>query len=684
MTSTWITTLAAVAALSWTSFAAPPGGRELASNLWSLQPPRAWPVPAVKNAAWPTTDLDRFVLVRMEAKGLVPVGDADRRTLLRRAYFDLIGLPPKPEEVRAFVADQSLQAFAKVVDALLASPRFGERWGRYWLDVARYAESNGRDQNAAYPHAWRYRDYVIDAFNADLPFDRFITEQLAGDLLPFQNRQQRDRQIIATGFLAIGGKLLFERDRERFSLDLADEQIHATTTAFLGLSIACARCHNHKFDPVSMRDYYALAGIFRSTEPRLDLEMYFPNRPKSPGVTIGERSDALVKAHEDHLKVVFRAQNEVNTFRTQLRSLPSAERDSPRARELQAQMDEAQKKWDALRKQSPPKPDYAMAVVDRPEPVDCHVLLGGEVDSRGELAPRGFPAALPAGLPVPPKSSGRLELARWLTSPQNPLTARVMVNRVWLHLFGRGLVETVDNFGTTGSPPSHPELLDHLALRFQQNGWSVKKLIRELMLSRVYQLSSESHEGNQKVDADNIFLWRMSLRPLDAEALRDAILANSGRLEFARPEPSLYERSSQVNNGALFRPHRSVYLPVGRDSITTFQRTFDFADNSACTGQRNTTTVPSQSLFFLNSFFISQHSDFVARSLTTTASVDDAIRQAFEIILCRPPTDDELARTREFVASFDGGNPVNRGRRQQALPLVCHALYASADFRLLR
>jgi hypothetical protein len=641
-------------------------------------------VPAVRQGSWARSDIDRFVLARMEAEGLVPVRDADPRTLLRRACFDLTGLPPKPEEVRSFLTDASPGAFARVIDTLLASPRFGERWGRHWLDVARYAESNGRDRNEAYPHAWRYRDYVIDSFNADTPFDRFITEQLAGDLLPYRDRRQRDRQMVATGFLAIGGKLLFEPDRERFYLDLADEQINATTTAFLGLSVACARCHNHKFDPVSMRDYYALAGIFRSTEPRLDLEMYFPGRPKSFGMPLGEEGEGRVHAYEAHLTVVNRARSDVTRLRNQLRTLPAAEREGPRASELQAQIPVAQKKWETLQAQFPPKPDYAMAVVDRAEPIDCHILPGGEVDSRGELAPRGFPAALPPGPPIPPASSGRLELARWLTDPHTPLTARVMVNRIWLHLFGRGLVETVDNFGTTGSPPSHPELLDHLALRFQQDGWSVKKLIREIVLSRVYQLSSEPHAENQKRDADSVFLWRMRLRPLDAEALRDAILANSGRLDFARPEASFYERSSQVNNGVVFRPHRSVYLPVGRDRITGFQRTFDFADNSVCTGQRNATTVPSQALFFLNSFFVQQNADALSTTLAAAGDRDAGVRQAFEIILCRPPTAEELAGTQAFLAGFDNGNPRAPGRQPQMWSLVCQALYASADFRFLQ
>jgi hypothetical protein len=657
---------------------------EKGRQFWAFQPPRKKEPPAVKDANWPRDDIDRFVLASLEAKGLKPVGDADRRALIRRATFALTGLPPTPEELQAFLDNKSKDAFEMVVDRLLASPRFGERWGRHWLDVARYAETNGRDQNASYPHAWRYRDYVIDAFNADRPYDRFITEQLAGDLLPAANGTERDQLAVATGFLAIGPKLLFENNPERFWLEVADEQLSTTSIAFLGLTVGCARCHDHKFDPIPTKDYYALAGIFRSTDVGIGMRLLQVGRPWSRLVPLGDRGPELAKAYEDHQDRIDVARSKVNTFRTQLNSLQMSDREGEKGAKLKAQMDVAQKEFEEIQKQSPPAPDYAMAVRDRPAPIDVPVLIGGEFDSKGELARRGYLSVMPPGPAIGAKSSGRLELARWLTSADNPLTARVMVNRVWHQLFGRGLVETIDNFGTMGATPSHPELLDHLAVRFREDGWSVKKLIRAIMLSRVYQLSSEPNEKNLTADPDNVLLWRMSQRRLDAEEIRDSLLAVSGKLDFARPEPSIYSRSNNLNSGGIFRPCRTVYLPLGRETVSDFLMTFDFPDPTIPAGQRTITTVPAQSLFFMNSFFVTQQAQAFAAILAKIPDPDKRLARAFEIAYGRPPNDDERKSCKKMLADVEEANRKTAPRRVDAWMLLCQALFASAEFRYVR
>ncbi len=456
---------------------------EKGRQFWSFQPPRRHAPPQVRNASWPRSDSDRFLLAGMEARGVRPVADADHYALLRRVYFDLIGLPPSPEEVEAFAGNPSPREFEAVVDRLLASPHFGERWGRHWLDVARYGETSGRQNNFNYPHAWRYRDYVIAAFNNDKPFDRFVREQVAGDLLPPHPplspdggaegrvrggpRQQADQQI-ATGFLALGPKPHGERNAQQFQMDVVDEQIDALSQAFLGLSAACARCHDHKFDPIPQRDYYALAGILRSSEtcygtirviqclypsPLLEFTRESGLPAGLPPLTAEERKDL---------------ERQVAEIRER------------RERQTKAGLSITGQEFNRLAISEGRLANYnadgtpkllAMGVRERTTPVDSPLYNRGEIDKPGETVPRGLlqvltrqPVAIPTG------HSGRLELAEWLASPHNPLTARVFVNRVWLHLFGRGLVSTPDNFGATGLRPSNQELLDDLAVSFMEDG----------------------------------------------------------------------------------------------------------------------------------------------------------------------------------------------------------------------
>ena len=447
---------------------------------WAFQPLKTPPLPDVGDRSWPRTPIDRFILSKLEEVRLKPAIPADKRTLIRRATLDLLGLPPTPEEIDAFVRDESPDAFARVVDRLLASPRYGERWGRHWLDVARYADSNGMDDNLAYPEAWRYRDYVIAAFNADKPFDRFLEEQLAGDLLAEVEPARRDELIVATGFLALGPKMLAEDDPVKQQMDIVDEQLDTTSRVFLGLTMGCARCHDHKFDPLLLTDYYALAGIFKSTRTMLTYRV----DSKWNATGLGAEQSAL--RLEDLEQIIDRHDNALVNGNT---NKMSVEERTARAKLLE----DAKAEYAKIPK--------AMAVTEGVVG-DLPVFLRGNHLTKGPLAPRRFPTIL-AGFdqpPLTPTASGRLELARWLAAPEHPLTARVLVNRVWRWHFGQGLVRSVDNFGKLGQLPTHPQLLDWLATQFVRDGWSVKALHRRIMASQSYQMSTAWDEHAAQVD----------------------------------------------------------------------------------------------------------------------------------------------------------------------------------------
>ena len=603
-------------------------------------------------------DLDAFVTASLEAKGLRPVAPADRAMLLRRVTFDLVGLPPTPQEIAAFEGDRATDAFEKVVDRLLASKQFGERWGRHWLDVARYADSCGSTRNFPYPHAWRYRDYVIASFNADKPFDRFVREQIAGDLLPAATAAERDEQRIATGFLVLGTRDLNERVQEQYLMDAVDDQIDAMGRAVLGMTVSCARCHDHKFDPIPTADYYALAGILKSTTSLPGLA----NR--GAGGKAGYLRDDLLVA------------------------LGTADAPKP-AEPARGERPRAKKGKKAEEPASPPPPvgaALAMGVRDG-KVVEARILARGEVDQPGAAVPRGV-----LGLVKVAKapgfdgtSSGRRSLAEWLTSAENPLTARVFANRVWQHLFGEGIVPTVDNFGVTGEPPSHPELLDHLAHRFMEGGWSVKALIRSIVLSRAYQRGSDPEPANVAVDPDNRLLWRMAPRRLEAEALRDAILAVSGKLELKPPtgSPVAHLQSTrEIGRGQsagaqdIGNAYRTVYQAVVRDYVHDFMMAFDFADPGNITGRREVTTVATQALFLMNSSFVVAQSRAAAERLLGETHADDAARveAAYLRMYARRPTTEERSRALKFLE----GAP-----RPQAWAGFCQALMASAEFRYL-
>jgi hypothetical protein len=536
-----------------------------------------------QRSAWIKSPIDAFILAKLTEKGLSPAPPADKRTLLRRVYFDLIGLPPTPEEIDAFLADDSPDAFEKVVDRLLASPHHGERWGRHWLDVARYGEDQAHTfQARKYPDGWRYRDWVIQAFNTDVPYDRFTIEQLAGDLLDGPGRADR---LAATGFLALGPIYYGKATADEW-----DDRVDTLTRGFLGLTVACARCHDHKFDPIPTRDYYSLAGVFASTDYK---EYVLTADGGIDEQTVSDPTDKM-------------AQN----------------------------------------KSKDPRKPVVHALTEGAKPANLRVYLRGNPANLGEEAPRRFLAIL-AGDDAPPftSGSGRLELAKAIASPSNPLTARVMVNRIWMHHFGRGLVGTPSNFGTLGERPSHPELLDYLAARFVAGGWSVKKLHREIVLSATYRQSSRHDAAAMKFDPDNRLLWRMNRRRLEVEPWRDAMLAVAGNLDLTLGGPSV-DLSKPDNN------RRTVYGSVSRHNLDPLLRLFDFPDPNLTSDRRPVTSVPLQQLFVLNSEFMARQSKALAARVTAAATDDPVrIRVAFLLVFGRPPTDREVRLGVDFLAA---------------------------------
>ena len=676
---------------------------KLRQTHWAWQPLRTPKAPAVKDIGWATTDVDKFVLAKMEQNGLHPVGQADKYELLRRVTFDLTGLPPTPQEIQAFVQDPSPDAYSKVVDRLLASPAFGERWGRHWLDVARYAESTGSSRNYPYSYAWRYRDYVIDSFNSDKPYNHFVAEQIAGDQLPYSSAKQHDDQVVATGFLALGVKDLNEKDKVKFTMDNVDEQIDVVGKSMLGLTLSCARCHDHKFDPIPQSDYYKLAGMFKSTEILCGL------RTKKGGGNRNAVDDAMLY----RLAPVANAgPTDVAATQQQLAELES------RLDEIQIDLQRSFIKGDVKAAQSGDKKQLkrllgerqdaqnlrmqiaaiqqgaplAIGVKDEPQPANSPIYEHGESDSPGPIVQRGpisickfvsFP-------PVPANQSGRLELARWIASRDNPLTTRVVANRIWHYLFGEGIVRTVDNFGTTGETPANPELLDYLANRFVQNGWSFKKTIRELVLTRTYQLAGTWDEKNGATDPGDRYLWRSAPRRLEAEEIRDAILVVAGKLDEKRPAGSTAQTAGAGEVRKIYAmagrtdsaTYRSIYLPILRDLLPTSLEKFDFANPEMVTGDREVTTVAPQALFLMNDPFVVNQAEHMAGRLIEHDWMDESARidLAYQIAYGRPASSTEKERASVYLASYRGLS------RSPALvsagwTSLCQALIASAEFR---
>ncbi|MCC7420289.1 MAG: DUF1553 domain-containing protein [Planctomycetaceae bacterium] len=819
-----------------------------ARQFWAFQLPEARRAPAVQNADWPADDLDRHILARLEDRGLQPSPDADRATWLRRVTQDLTGLPPRPVDLEDFLADSRADATARVVDRLLASPEFGVHWGRHWLDVARYADSNGSDFNATFFNAWRYRNYVIDAFNDDKPYVDFVREQIAGDLLPAATDEQRERQLVATSFLMVGAKMLSERDKSKLTMDVVDEQIDTVGKAFLGMTLGCARCHDHKFDPIPTEDYYALAGIFRSTvtlegesqqyvstwvetplaiPPELAEKLsqhkvvrdelagkvaaskkalkaaqdelarlnmastgvvvddaaatfvgqWKASKSSSQYVGAGYRHDEksgkgeksvcwtpdIPEAGEYEVQIAFAAGNGRDTavpvvvrhadgesdFKIDQTRTPAIDKlfhplgkfrfekgkagsvtlsnagtteyviadavrfvavagnsgqapeatasevaERERLNKLVAEHGADVKKLEAEMKtldQRGPKPPTAMAAREAREIGDCAICIRGEVSRPGKKVDRGFLRVMSdRGSLIERKTeSGRRELADWIARPDHPLTARVMVNRIWQNMLGEGLVRSVDNFGHLGETPSHPELLETLAVQFVESGWSVKSLVRRIALSRTYGQSSQFNPRAFEIDADNRLLWRAHRKRVPAESLRDAILLVSGQLD-SRPagspveglgllaiDNSKQDASGRKADSAL----RSVYLPIIRNELPSFLTVFDFADPDVVTGRRPVTNVPAQSLFLLNSPFVKQQARTTAVRLLAETEDDSAVvDRAYPAILARAPSDKERERILAYLAEVIDGQS---SRRTDAWTQVIQSLFASTEFRLL-
>jgi mono/diheme cytochrome c family protein len=780
---------------------------------WAFQPVGDPAPPRVRDEKWIATPVDRFVLAGLEAKGLRPAAPADKATLLRRVSYDLTGLPPSEREIREFLADESPEAYRKVVERLLASPRYGEKWGRHWLDLARYADSTGNDEDHRYPHAWRYRDYVIESFNNDVPYDRFVREQIAGDLMPAGEGVNR-RGIVATGLLALGAKAIAQQDKTRMLYDVYDEQLDVVSRSVMGLTMACARCHDHKFDPILTRDYYSMVSIFASTKSFADAQahvstlLFSPLVPKeeyavyrsfrdrfnaarirmeaiveeekerfaeplaaqvarymvaarrvAEGATLAATAAELslhqeilkkwveylgpAKGYRPHLDDWTHASPEATAMvareyqarfeehfaawrkktgewrrkvaegrppypprpafepeddgffhgvyidRNGPYSPPERERDKEfrpeaveRIRKLRAEMEE-------IRKATPPEPDMACAV-EEGQPVAQKVFIRGDYNNHGEDAPKGFPLILSAYHPKSAefRGSGRMELAEWLTRPDHPLTPRVMANRIWLWHFGEGVVRTPDNFGRMGELPSNPELLDFLARRFVESGWSVKAMHRLILYSSAYRMSTRAEAAAQAADADNRLLSRFPRRRLQVEEIRDGMLAIDDTLDLTmggtlQKGAGTDSENSQDRLSIRFdqQKRRTVYLPLRRANLPSLLNLFDFGDATTPAGRRLNTNVAPQALFMLNSAFLEARSEGAAKAVMKIDGERARVESAWLRIVNRPPATAERDAAIGYLAGF-------RARAAGASELdawksYCRILLASNDFIFL-
>jgi hypothetical protein len=660
----------------------------------------------VRDASRPLAESDYFLLSRLEREGIRPADDADRYTWLRRVSFDLTGLPPTVEELRRFAADRSPAAYAAVVDRLLASRAFGERWARHWMDLVGYADQIGTSNNVFARHAWRYRDYVVDAFNYDLPFDRFVREQIAGDLLRSETAEEQTASLTAVGFLVLGDLEIVEADKAKLRVDIVDQQVVKTSKAFLAMTVGCARCHDHKFDPISQRDYYALAGFFFGTQSVyktdrgvwsdcLERELPETAAQRAARAQQAERHAAKIAAWREERATAVERRDELEQ---QLNRSELAADDPARGQltqerdQLGAHIGQLDRRIEHGEFFAPDVP-RTYGVCDLQAPGPMRITIRGNPRALGEEVPRGFLHVVSSVLPeIPAGESGRRELATWIASPDNPLTARVAVNRIWQKLFGTGLAPSVDYFGMRAEPPSHPELLDHLAARFIRGGWSQKALIRSLVLSRAYRMSSAHNETAQAVDPSNRLYWRANRRRLDAEALRDAMLAVSGQLiesaggpalplEFVENVANIDPKNVNPPSFSLtkWRPEqavqRTLYLPIIRSEPqpgpAELRNVFDFLQPAEFAGQRATTAVPTQALFLLNSAEVKQYA--AALAARVTAGATDA-QTRLELLwlraLNRPITPAEQHDALAFCAQ--GGDDV--------WVELCHALLAANEF----
>lgn len=688
----------------------------LETDHWSFRAPQRLDPPHVAEPEWNQTAIDRFVYAKQRERGLTPASLADRRTLIRRATFDLTGLPPTYAETQAFVSDDTEGAYERLIDRLLESPHYGERWGRHWLDVARYADTQGDTGDFPIPDAYLYRDWVIQALNEDLPYDRFLHAQIAGDRLAEQADPSQARElIVATGLIALArrfGNTTF--DDHHLTIE---DTIDTIGRGVLGLTLRCARCHDHKFDPLLQTDYYRLYGIFASTRyPTMgasDQKTPANLVPVSTEPGARKRADdyfALLARYYDQIRNHHRPwlqptlveYRQVTSELQQAEGLSIADRQrlavrrsallhefDGRFRELMLHGLDWLKREHAQLADNPPD-EMVFAVSDQ-EPVDARLHKRGSPDNLGPVVERGFPEVLTRGESIELDGSGRLEFARWLTAPENPLTARVMVNRIWQHHFGRGIVATPSNFGVQGARPSHPELLDYLARVFVEDaGWSLKEMHRRMMLTRAYRAASEDVPESSQRDPDNVFLWKFARRRLAAEEIRDSILLASGRLEtsaagaFAFPhwKHGLYSLN-QPFKAEYSSDRRSIYLVTQRLFRNPFFALFDGPDRSQTTAERKSSTLPTQSLYLLNSPFVEvQSRAFAERIRELAKSETEAIQTVYRFAYARQPTESESQVMALHVQRLKGelGEPGGQGERVELWSAVAKAIFASNEF----
>ncbi len=722
---------------------------DAAKKFWSFQPLKQTAPPAVKNSAWVKTAVDNFILAKLEEKKISPVADADKLTLIRRATFDLTGLPPTPREVENFINDNTPNAFEKIVDCLLASPAYGERWGRHWLDLVRYADTAGCASDFPVPTAYKYRNYVIKAFNEDKPYNQFIREQIAGDLLPLKNTEEkaaeteRQEKIIATGYVAISRRF---GSRDTDDNLMIDDTLDNLGKSFLGLSVSCARCHDHKFDPIPTRDYYALYGIFKSTQYAFPgTEIYAHPHSLTPLVK-GAPAEQLDKFQDEVRKFELKrealqvekayvsgrqnqqqisaellAQSAGKSLETdqvgriidphKLGEEDHDDRNRIAGKSSQRSLAEIASEADKVKLSlseltEPPKVERAYAVSESVA-ADSRIQRKGDNKNLGDIAQRGFLQILGgARLPENYKGSGRRELAEWIADEKNPLTARVIVNRIWLHHFGKGIVPTPNDFGVRGLAPTHPELLDYLAAQFIADGWSFKKMHRRLMLSHVYQLGSadfglRNSEANspqsqiqnpQSVDLNNDYMWRFNRRRLSAEEIRDTMLSVSGTLELNVNGPHPFPPESawrySVHNpfvAAYEHNGRGIYLMQQRIRAHPQLSIFDSADTNASTGERMLSTTPLQALFMMNDPFVHKQADQFAVRVGLAFSDDTKrIDYAYRLAFGRKPTTEEIKKglsyLREIRPELTFIKVEEEAQTRAALASYLRVLLSSSEF----
>ncbi|MEZ6115069.1 MAG: DUF1553 domain-containing protein [Pirellulaceae bacterium] len=778
---------------------------------WAFQPLDRSVVAPQVTSEWPRTDIDRFLWRRMHDNQLSPASDVKPSVLVRRLYFDLIGLPPSADDLGEWTTDWSDQKLAALVDSLLASEDFGRHWGRHWLDVVRYAESSGGGRTLIFPNAWRYRDYIIDAFNSDLPYDQFVIQQIAGDLLPADTEAERRSQLTATGFLALGPTNYELQDKELLRMEVVDEQLDTIGKAMMGLTIGCARCHDHKFDPIPAKDYYAMAGVFRSTKTFTlgnvanFIERSLLSEQQQQAYEAGQQAIAKAKAEKDALQIELQqrqanqinvvaqldddqaelhgkwvssnhtagfvgdgyrhdgakqkgekwaryrlaipatangplfvemsytsgsnrssavpvlirygdVEQTVNVNQTKPPASGSFQRllplDAPQAAkeivveirnsdpqghtiidavrlvsdlatddqqavwqaelaQLQSDLAAAEQKLAAAERTHNTDVPRAMTVLEEAEPGDWHQHIRGEIRNLGPVVPRGVLTSLAtsASTTMPAEQSGRLEFAQWVASPENGLTVRVIVNRIWSHLMGHGIVTTPDNFGAMGQAPSHPELLDYLANQFQQDGWSMKRLIRRIVLSRAYRIG-ESAQLQQQDSANQFFAYRTARR-LTGEEIRDAMLLASGQLQPADGGPS-QRPGTKKELGYDFGKdlRRSVYVPWFRNTQLDFIRVFDGPNPNVVTGQRTVSAIPSQALLLMNSPFVAECADTLTQRFHQDNPVAD-LQALYLNSIGRLPTEEEQSLCLPLWTSDQPS-------------VVSHALLQSVDFLFVK